>query len=449
MFEQTSLRSILLCLLLIACGEGSSKKKAYTDSIPLVEAQGLSSFNGKVNLDSLTPEGLGLLLTKRLGSYGTCTAFMVSEKVALTNSHCVEGLKDGESCEGKIAIQIKTGDGQEFVSCKKVLKASATTYGSFVDPDYAVLELSKSLKGIKFKPLSRDGIEDDETVTIESINSISIGSGWINGEYKRSTCVAKTDSMVGNFSQKKSTIVPVFPMNDQMPCHIIPGNSGSPVVNSKGKVVAVVFASKKDQQNIVLVPGTIDIKAITDFAITTNLSCLKVNLAEYDEQIDPACDLLMKEEANYKKNLTEKIQKKSYAEVTAKMEKLVETLPSGFEYTSEFKNNVLKFMPKCFRPLDKWKASDLKNIKMTGLFRNKKDYQVSIPYFSVTSKPSFDQYFRMSVIMTTETLEMGYVRTNNLDKTMEQGHGKITKVYNVLGTVLAIDEELPVCAKTP
>jgi hypothetical protein len=382
----------------MSCGVNSNKPQPnYSEFIDAVESESIEDVSKKVTLDLAMPEGLGLALTRRLKGYSTCTALMISESHAITNARCVPILPKKMECGMALGFFVKTKNGQELRTCKKVVTTARVKRGAFIDPDFAVIELSSPILGIPVARISRDGIGDKEELTIETVNTIVSPDGLIRAEHKRSVCVPHTDSLIGNFSDRKSTIIPLFPKEDSViPCHAVGGNSGSPVYNSKGQVVAVVLASKAD--GIFVAPkNMLMTDDISDFAIATNLSCMKLGLPALDLDLDASCNQIRQDEIAFKERMLARITREAKDKIIEDIENSVHEVSSSFQFELKEKDHTLSLVPLCVNPLKYWNKLDRKKIISRGFLGKLKSYKLDVPHYQFSFQHVIDKYARLSV----------------------------------------------------
>ncbi|MFP5492050.1 MAG: hypothetical protein ACLGG0_11155 [Bacteriovoracia bacterium] len=417
---------VLLCLLAMSCGVNSDKPQPnYSEFIDAVESETIEEVSKKVTLDAAMPEGLGLALTRRLKGYSACTALMISESHAITNARCVPILPKKIECKEALGFFVKTKNGQELRTCKKVITTARVKRGAFIDPDFAVIELSSPILGIPVARVSRDGIADKEELTIETVNTIVSPEGLIRAEHKRSVCVPHSDSLIGNFSDRKSTIIPLFPKEDSVvPCHAVGGNSGSPVYNAKGQVVAVVLASKAD--GIFVSPkNMVMTDEVADFAVATNLSCMKLGLAALDTDLDASCAQIRQDEVSFKERMLAKVNDETKRQLLAELDNSVGVIPSSFQYDLKEKDQVYSFIPRCVNAYKEWKRVDRQRVNSRGFLGKNKAYKGEVPQYQLSMQYMLDKYARLSAKPTAEKIGSSLYVIDELHTIFKEGAGKM------------------------
>lgn len=437
---------VLLCLLVMSCGVNSDKPQPnYSEFIDAVESETISEVSKKVTLDAAMPEGLGLALTRRLKGYSVCTALMISESHAITNARCVPILPKKIECGEALGFFVKTKNGQELRTCKKVVTTARVKRGAFIDPDFAVIELSTPILGIPVARVSRDGIGDKEELTIETVNTIVSAEGHIRAEHKRSVCVPHTDSLIGNFSERKSTIIPLFPKEDSViPCHAVGGNSGSPVYNSKGQVVAVVLASKAD--GIFVTPkNMLMTDEVSDFAVATNLSCMKLGLAALDSDLDASCAQIRQDEVSFKERMLSKVNEETKRQLLEELDKSVGVIPSTFQYDLKEKEQIFSFIPRCVNAYKKWNRVDKNRINSRGFLGRSKAYKGEVPQYQLSMQYMLDRYARLSAKPTAEKIGGSLYIIEDLHLIFKNGLGKMIHRQVLNEKEVDTEIEIPLC----
>lgn len=237
------MRALLLGTLLIAtaCGQGNKsdgtskmiQKGQLEDGVdPFVGEQTLAC----TSLDGQCPQAVGRLLTVFPDkSFSSCTGFLITPQIIMTNSHCIEGMSSEDYC-AQTRFIVRTGKGMKAkaVRCSEVLQVNPLTEEeTHNDNDYAFIKLSEPSD---VKPLvidAQSGVSENQTYSVWSIDARDGGMGRV----VRRDCEAIQRSLVlPHFEDQFSSIVA---LND---CAIIPGNSGSPILNSAGQAVAIAYA---------------------------------------------------------------------------------------------------------------------------------------------------------------------------------------------------------------
>lgn len=179
------------------------------------------------------PSGLGQVQSQN----SVCTGFLISEKEVATNQHCIpDSVKKGSSCQNIIKMNFIKNDQleEEIIGCKKLVNISGPLNNKNLGPDIAVFELEK--KSLR-TPLTVNptGLKDKDYVTIYKINPNK--SKDESAVVEKILCPAIQNSIINlQFNQNNSSVFTFYP------CQMESGNSGSPALNNKGEVVAIMNA---------------------------------------------------------------------------------------------------------------------------------------------------------------------------------------------------------------
>ncbi|RYZ69007.1 MAG: trypsin-like serine protease [Proteobacteria bacterium] len=172
---------------------------------------------------------------------GRCTAFLISDRHLMTNRHCVE--------IGKNLSYVAVFPGNERfpaenIRVSQVLRTLGA--GKFADnqetqalyQDAAILELERptSRPSLKFSGAAQQG---EEKLQLWSVDPRETG-----GEVVQKNCVLSQSGVMDEDRDSTRAYRQVM-LRD---CDVVHGNSGSPILNLNGEVVALTFATiEKDK----------------------------------------------------------------------------------------------------------------------------------------------------------------------------------------------------------
>ena len=212
-------------------------KKIFSQSIVTCPTGDCPSFVG----------GLYIMSFDKLKGYkvGGCSASLIGSDQVLSNAHCIpENIsRVGGSCQGHIRIVFPKTDEYppEVFGCQKILNASLMPKKPG-NPDWVILKLDKpSVR--KLMAFDLNGIQSMEPVTLYKINFNMNNLSPSRGTVVRANCFANTNHILSTHF-----LGPVSPFFDISDCNqrLIPGNSGSAVLNKEGKFIGIFsFISSK------------------------------------------------------------------------------------------------------------------------------------------------------------------------------------------------------------
>lgn len=161
---------------------------------------------------------------------GTGSAILVDDRTLVTNRHVVEGA---------IELEIETWDGRVHV----VHVARQSTIA-----DLAVIRLTKPLS---YGPL------DIAVGTVEEGDHLTVVGFPLNGPYTATTGEALGYTDGDEFGQEFTDVL-------RMDVEVRPGNSGGPVLDDEGHVVAIVYAIDRVGQEGLAIPASLVSSVLND-----------------------------------------------------------------------------------------------------------------------------------------------------------------------------------------
>ena len=187
-------------------------------------------------LDPLTPSSSGL-----------CTGFLTTTNRLLTNHHC---LSTQDECENTY-ISVYNGDTFETAKCKNIIIARDD--GKPLETkaeDFTVIELDHHIRS------------SDVFIPARSMTPVGASlSAWV---------IDHLDLFRGRITQLSCFLNNRTPSMELSNCPAIAGNSGSPIVNSRGEVTGVLWGSTTGD-NINEATSLARRRSLADFAYATEL----------------------------------------------------------------------------------------------------------------------------------------------------------------------------------
>ncbi len=193
-----------------------------------------------------------------------CTGVLVAPDVVATNLHCLP--KDlqfaGASCANSIFISFpKTVESPEdVIECDHVLHVSPPIQDPALTMDYALLHLKK-MSTRSLVHVDTSGIDDDEPITLFKVDPQDDGK---KGVIRRDQCRAVQKSIYNPLFISKET-----PIISLIPCSVVQGNSGSPMISANGSLKGLINST-------LVSPDNLDNDKKISAANGTSFTCLNV-----------------------------------------------------------------------------------------------------------------------------------------------------------------------------
>lgn len=285
----SKLTLIIVCSMsLSACKEGNRDDSGViqnTDYRKSTRATRLSDEFSMSCESKICPESTGVLFFSSLFKASTCTTWVAGEldgkTIVMTNKHCVENVRN---CAEDLAFRFPGTN--ESAQCQKILKISEFQLEdrkgrSTQAPDYSIILLDRKLTA-KSLPLSQEGLLARSPITIRKAWS----TGNRSVEMKEHSCETGAPSVLA-----RNYTTPTSPNISLIGCGVKSGVSGSPILNLKGEVAAIVsLGPKTDGTMSPSNQGTVTTDFNPkEFAVATNISCVEYSsLGLYQRKV--GCD---------------------------------------------------------------------------------------------------------------------------------------------------------------
>lgn len=340
-------------------------KQEYTKMFSMPEAQeAAKNAKLKCEADRTCSEQVGMLTYafpfENGAAVGRCTFFVVSEDIILTNRHCIPQyfIDDTKNITNKmfaifsilekqknVAIEIK-----EIISLSTELY-SINKYNSVFSMDYAFLRLNKKISA-KPLELSRKGLPSELPLYVISINPIKL-EGAIGGEMVLRLC-----SVIYNTIAIPSFNNEFRPVSSFTDCDIVSGNSGSPAIDEKGKVRAIIN-------------GTSTNSSVHHLAFGNNMACVHVpKELNLTNELNSECEILPDSEA----------ARKEWMEYPVMSGSRINDFFSKFNVYIEYNGNNIN-------PKFKWQTSFIKSESELEKFLNEKIFNDEKRTMFLSMKP--------------------------------------------------------------
>ena len=217
-----------MAILVTACGQSNiNGKKRISLSSKTLEQIAEQNFECASLDGTACPSGIARVFIhnpKDPDDSAVCTGFLNGNNKIVTNNHCVATV---DECSNTY-ISIFNGTSHENVRCKRIIQTK-------VDPG------ALSLKGVDFTVM-----EIDKKVTAKTF-SLSPSSPYLGDLLTAWVIDHKTlnDSRITELECQYKTLSKSMQLTN---CPVIQGNSGSPLVNSYGEIVGLVWGSTVDDE---------------------------------------------------------------------------------------------------------------------------------------------------------------------------------------------------------
>lgn len=255
-----------------------------------------------------------------------CTSFLVQTDLIATNLHCLplEIRKIGASCENLIQFHFldESGKGAEVAQCESVKYVSAPLKDK-INVDLAILKL-KTPVNRDYLRFSQDGFQQRTKFLIYKIDPLPTGS-----VVKKVECETKMNTLYNvYYSSEYSPTVALAP------CEAIPGNSGSPLISTDGRVRGVLQSGgevpflKKSLQGV-------REKSRARLIVASNFSCINLDLFNYPRKNYSACDVEVGPEVQ--KKLEDEVSNKAFNKLQVELDAILK------DFWSHFKDRKLPF----------------------------------------------------------------------------------------------------------
>ena len=156
---------------------------------------------------------------------GACTGFLISNKLLITNNHCVKQYQ----CQN-VHINVYAGGKNHYASCKKVVASKRDhPLAGHAKLDYTILELNESFDSVDYFKVNHQGFLSTNSNFVKAwvIDHVGLYSARIV-DFE---CFISRQGPLASFLEG---------------CSIIRGNSGSPILNQNNEVIGVLFASDSE-----------------------------------------------------------------------------------------------------------------------------------------------------------------------------------------------------------
>jgi hypothetical protein len=164
-----------------------------------------------------------------------CTAALIGPRTAVTARHCVEAaIGEGRGCAGVWLGFPRTRERpSEWLACEAIISASQAQAG-LLAPDYAVLRLQTEARRSAL-PITNEAVPEGEVLRMVSVTADHFYDEVHQLQTRR--CVVDDQRRLMPWADAVSAAVRVLSA-----CPIHQGNSGSPLLDERGRMRGLVHA---------------------------------------------------------------------------------------------------------------------------------------------------------------------------------------------------------------
>lgn len=377
-----------------------------------------------------------------------CTVFAANGHY-FTNDHCIpQGLKAGDDCSKDMEVYFPRGKRSH---CVHLDFRSGDNNQNMLIPtyDYAQFSIKDDLNLPQLE-FDQSGVKENQII---SIYKMDFNHDSYTGNIVKDQCEVTLGSQFtpGWNSGTNLNFFSVALENKPSSCHIIPGNSGSPLLNSQNKVVGIMQKAATNEtsfgqllMNIIKRPTMV----LPQLGLAGNFAC--INLPGESRQLSPDCTFpssaipdVQNEAVTESMTLGDKTANQFGQEVIPFFQWKIVSLPhTGFFGASR---NILYPIPYCIKVGTKL-GSEYKN--MFGFYKNLITQPIMLPAFNAKLKIDRKLKQSMTFVHSHPDDDLDGIITFSPDKISDgksspfelSQRGKFNIGYNLVGT-----DTLPVC----
>ena len=380
LFGNTTRIVLGLCVLTISCGKkpGSDKRGGEVVTPPLEQSQVeqlLATQEVVCDSNQACPNYLSKIVVVNNNKLQYCTGFLVEEDVVATSTSCLPTFlrRNTQDCSRDVFFFFPRTANRpaERVDCSQVVQVSQLE-GS--DPvlwrdDVSFLKLKKKLTYRRQASVSRDGVSSNKDYTAWLVDQVDASTAII----RRSTCTALHGTYINPLAVNDSSPNLVF-----ADCGFKETNSGSPVLDSKGRVRAIISTGISTKLRDYLGSTGLLLKPLREMVHATNFACAPT-LENSDVLDERECFKDMRYSKVDDLRAAMLSTTALFSEMRAKFEESLEAkspyLRFGVKMIPKGDIQETEIYPKCFKPLSAWLAT------LSGT-RNNYVFEISLPFKS-------------------------------------------------------------------
>lgn len=265
---------LFLLGFLAACGGSgggapNSNGQSSTNSLGLELQKTIQQYSLECADPKDCPESVAMLVMSDHKKTWTCTGFLIDHQTIATAGHCLPAdlSARGRSCQGRIYALFpeQTANTRTPFECDEILEVERGAEGDY---DYAFLKLKQTYPAPFFPKINRDNRLNGQKTYIYKVDPSLVQP--TKGVLSKTSCELRDSSLLSiTFSSTRSSQI------QYGGCLTVSGNSGAPVMNNRGEIVAIHNSSTKPSSDLALILSQYSKPAQTnEFGTATNFGCL-------------------------------------------------------------------------------------------------------------------------------------------------------------------------------
>lgn len=199
----------------------------------------------------------------------SCTGFLIDPQTIATAGHCLPANQSsGQSCAGQIYALFPQQSSltKAPLECEKILEVQRGGEGDY---DFAFLKLKESYPAPYVAKINRDNRLNGQKTSLYKVDP-NLENDKL-AYLSKTTCELNDSSLLSlTFSSPRASQI------QYSGCKTVQGNSGAPVINSRGEIVGIHNSSLKATSAISLLLSQYATPSnrLTEFSSATNFGCL-------------------------------------------------------------------------------------------------------------------------------------------------------------------------------
>jgi hypothetical protein len=346
-----------ICFLTVGCGKKPESEPSVPERArpPITEVE---NYLAKQNVTCEAGQGCPTYIAKLVVIHGDkyrfCTGFLTESNVLATSASCLPNLLQlsGQDCSQDVFVFFPQAANRpaERVGCSQVLQVSQLDGHDPVlwRDDLSFLQLSQNMTYRRRVSISRDGVLNGRQFTTWMLHQMDDYSSII----KRSTCEAIHSNYINPLVINESS--PNMLFGD---CVATNGSSGAPLIDSRGKVRAMLSKMMDTKLRNYLESTGLLFQGLREMVHATNFACAPT--LEDNDMLDERECLKSLDYLEVDRMRSDMLSPGPlFSELRLKLEASLADLSKHMEFgvklISQGDIQEAEIYPKCFKPLSDW-----------------------------------------------------------------------------------------------